>query len=272
MDVTIATEPVEPLPAHITSDGQPYSAHQTERYERYQQVVALREQGVKEKEIAKRVGLSRRTIQRWIAQGGYVETNYHYKHHSRYDAYAAYVQQRWNEGCHNIQQLWREIKAQGYPHSACALRKQLGARPGKKKGNLSPASPLDRFEAKTAVWLFIRNDLDEKEQAELQALREISETVETIYQLVQEFLRMVRRRSGKQLENWLAKVHVCPIPELRRFANGIERDKAAVQAGLTLPYNNGQTEGQVTRIKLIKRMMYGRAGFALLRERVLHRF
>jgi transposase len=60
-------------------------------------------------------------------------------------------------------------------------------------------------------------------------------------------------------------------PELESFAQGVERDKAAVQAGLTLAINNGQVEGQVTRIKLIKRMMYGKAGFALLRQRVLHR-
>jgi transposase len=115
-------------------------------------------------------------------------------------------------------------------------------------------------------------DLDEKERAELETLRQACETVEIMYQLVQEFLQMVRTRGGKQLESWLTKVRACPLPELRRFANGIERDKAAVFAGLTLSYNNGQTEGQVTRIKLIKRMMYGRAGFALLRQRVLHRF
>ena len=60
-------------------------------------------------------------------------------------------------------------------------------------------------------------------------------------------------------------------PELESFAQGVERDKASVQAGLTLAINNGQVEGQVTRIKLIKRMMYGKAGFALLRQRVLHR-
>ena len=273
-ETAVAPSPEEPLPSHLTSGGRLYSVHQTERYDRYQQVVALRDQGVKVQEIAKRVGLGMRTVQRWVTQGGYVETNYHHKHRSRYDAYAAYVQQRWNEGCHNIQQLWREIKAQGYPHSDRALRAQLGIGCGKKKADLPEASSLDRFEAKTAVWLFIRplDDLDGKERAELETLRQASETVETIYQLVQEFLQMVRKRGGKQLESWLTKVRACPIPELRRFANGIERDKAAVLAGLTLSYNNGQTEGQVTRIKLIKRMMYGRAGFALLRQRVLHRF
>src|SRR5207245_9548289 len=83
---------------------------------------------------------------------------------------------------------------------------------------------------------------------------------------------MVRQLQGSHLESWLRSVRACHIPELRRFANGVERDKAAVLVGLTLAHNNGQTEGQVTRIKLIKRMMYGRAGFALFRQRVVHRF
>ena len=85
--------------------------HQTERYERYQQVRALREQGVQIKEIAKRVGLGRRTVQSWLTHDEYPETQYHQKHRSRFDAYADYVMQRWEQGCHNIEQLWREIKA-----------------------------------------------------------------------------------------------------------------------------------------------------------------
>jgi transposase len=112
----------------------------------------------------------------------------------------------------------------------------------------------------------------EKEREELVTIRQTSETAEVIYQLVQEFLLMVRNLGGEHFESWLRSVRACNIPELHRFANGIERDKAAVLVGLTLFHNNGQTEGQVTRIKLIKRMMYGRAGFALLRQRVLHRF
>jgi transposase len=60
------------------------------------------------------------------------------------------------------------------------------------------------------------------------------------------------------------------LPELQSFANGVEKDKAAVQAGLTWSINNGQVEGHVNKLKLIKRTMYGRAGFPLLRQRVLH--
>jgi transposase len=104
------TPPEPPPPALLTSDGKPYSAHQTERYDRYQQVVVLREQGAKVKEIAKRVGLGVRTVQRWLKDGTYGETNYHHRHRSSFDTYEAYVRQRWDEGCHNIQLMRDKLR------------------------------------------------------------------------------------------------------------------------------------------------------------------
>jgi transposase len=263
------TELKAPLPAPVTSDGKPYSAHQTERYDRYQQMIALREQGATVKDIAKRVGLGKRTVQRWLKDGSYVETNYHHRHRSRFDSYEAYVNKRWDEGVHNIQQIWREIKVQGYPHSDRALRRHLEAVRRKTSSELEEAGVLDHFSAKKAVWLFVRpfDDLSKKEQEELLAMRQASATAETIYHLVQEFFRLVRSRQGTQLDAWIASVETSMIPELQRFANGLERDKAAVLAGLTLVHSNGQTEGQVTRIKLIKRMMFGRAGLYVIRNR-----
>ncbi len=114
--------------------------------------------------------------------------------------------------------------------------------------------------------------LKESEREELVTLLQTSSMAQTMYQLVQAFLRIVHSLQGEQLDAWIAKVTASQIKELQRFAKGLERDKAAVLAGLTLSHNNGQVEGQVTRIKLLKRMMFGRAGFALLRQRVLHRF
>ncbi|GHO47802.1 hypothetical protein KSX_59650 [Ktedonospora formicarum] len=72
------------------------------------------------------------------------------------------------------------------------------------------------------------------------------------------------------MDAWLARVAVSELPELRSFAAGIEKDKDAVQAGLTWAINNGIVEGHVTKLKLIKRQMYGKAGFALLRQCALH--
>jgi transposase len=81
---------------------------------------------------------------------------------------------------------------------------------------------------------------------------------------------MMRYREAERLDGWLTQVQESGLAELQSFAQGVEQDKAAVQAGLTLPISNGQVEGQVTKITLIKRMMYGRATFSLLRQRVLH--
>jgi transposase len=261
-----------PAPALLMTDGKPYSAHQRERYDRYQQAMALRVQGVTVKEIAHCVGLGRRTIQRWLAEGTYVETQYHHPHRSRFDAYEVYVRQRWEEGEQNIQQLWREIKAQGYPHSARALRGHLAAAPGPKPADLPAGGVLDHFSAKKAVWLFVRpvEDLLDQEQAELTALRQASATAEALYPPVQAFFRLVRSHQGSQLDEWLTQAAESQIPELQRFARGLEQDKAAVLAGLTRTESNAITEGHVCKLKMIKRLMFGRAGFPLLRQRVLH--
>ena len=142
---------------------------------------------------------------------------------------------------------------------------------GKKPAELEEAGVLDHFSAKKAVWLFVRpfNDLLKKEQEELLAMRLASATAETIYQLVQEFFRLVRSRQGTQLDSWMNKVEASGIQELQRFANGLDRDKAAVLAGLTLIHRNGPVEGKINKLKYIKRSMYGRSGFAFLRQRVL---
>ena len=81
---------------------------------------------------------------------------------------------------------------------------------------------------------------------------------------------MLHTRAGEKLDDWLEAVKASQIRELQSFVAGVERDKAAVAAGLTLPQNNGLVEGKVNKLKLIKRMGYGRAGFPLLRQRVLH--
>ncbi len=83
------------------------------------------------------------------------------------------------------------------------------------------------------------------------------------------FLVMLRRREGEQLPAWLDQVAGSEVEDLVRFAAKLREDLAAVQAGLTLRYSNGQTEGQVNRLKLVKRQGYGRAKVDLLRQRVL---
>lgn len=96
-----------------------------------------------------------------------------------------------------------------------------------------------------------------------------STVIDTAYHLAQDFIEMVRERQAAVLECWLDRAVTSDIPEIGSFVAGVQRDKAAVQAALELPWSNGQVEGQINRLKLIKRSMYGRANFDLLRQRVL---
>lgn len=89
--------------------------------------------------------------------------------------------------------------------------------------------------------------------------------------LAQAFAQMIRTRSAPALDPWLEEAATSGVPELRSFAAGIKRDHAAVLAALTYDWSQGQVEGQIHRLKLLKRQSYGRAGFDLLRHRVLAR-
>jgi transposase len=109
-----------------------------------------------------------------------------------------------------------------------------------------------------------------EESGQLCQVRQIDPEVELAYELVQQFAHLLRTRTGEHLDAWLNKVASSKLSELQAFATGIEKDKDAVRAGLTWWINNGMVEGQVTKLKLIKRQGYGRAGFPLLRKRVLH--
>lgn len=86
---------------------------------------------------------------------------------------------------------------------------------------------------------------------------------------VRSLAQILTGRQGQRLPEWLDAVHQDDLPGLHTLAAGIDRDRAAVTTALTLPYNSGVVEGHVNRIKMLKRQMFGRAGFALLMKRVL---
>jgi transposase len=122
------------------------------------------------------------------------------------------------------------------------------------------------------VWLWLRPpaDLTPAEREAVLTLCQVHPHLKLAYQLTQSFVSMLRHRQADLLDTWLAEARSSGIAELERFGRGLEQDRSAVQAGLSLDYSNGPTEGQVNRLKLIKRMMYGRASFPLLRQRVLY--
>jgi len=247
-------------------------ARRASRYARYQQAVELGQRGMTSKEIAGRLGLSSRTVQKWLAAGTFPEARKRRKKPSSFDAFACFVLKRWKEGEQKGITLYREIKAQGYTGSERSVYRYLATL--KQAETQAPVNVerIKKYTPNTAVWLFVRDPktLKEIEQEDLVTLLRASPALKRAYDLIQSFLAMVHKREGKQLDAWLAKVAESGLPELLSFASGIEKDKDAVRAGLTWSINNGMVEGHVTKLKLIKRQGYGRAGFPLLRKRVLH--
>ena len=235
-------------------------------------VVERHEQGFTAKEIACQLNLSERTVQRWLASGTFPEAKKRRKKASSFDEFAPYVLKRWQEGERNGLALWREIVAQGYTGSPQTVYRHLEPiKQASVEASLHP-DRLRTFTPSTAIWLFVREkkSLDEIEQEDLATFCQASPTLKRTYDLVADFMQMVRKREGHRLDAWLERIAASDLAELQSFAAGVEKDKAAVKAGLTWSINNGQVEGQVTKLKLIKRTMYGKAGFLLLRQRVLH--
>ena len=247
-------------------------ARRAGRHARYQQVVELQQQGMKPPAIAQHLGGSSRTVQRWLAAGTFPEAKKRRKRQSSFYAFAPYVLKRWQQGERNGLALWREIKAQGYTGTANGVYRHLETlKQAEVRASVNPER-IQKYAVNTAIWLFVRDPkkLDEIEQEDLTAFCQASANLTKAYDLLQDFLSMGHKREGQRLDAWLARAAESGLPELQSFVSGVEKDKDAVQAGLTWPINNGMVEGHVTKWKLIKRTMYGRAGFSLLRQRVLH--
>ncbi|GHO60564.1 transposase [Ktedonobacter robiniae] len=254
-------------------------ARKAEREQRYELVRTLHLQGLKTSDIAKHVGMGERTVRDWLAHGSYPEPKRRRRRPSLVDRYEREVLKRWEQGNHNGASLYRELRAQGYRGSQKALYRYLARLRAPRQRSLMlekeqvPAGPLERLSAGRITRLFLRKsvDLSQEEQEELFQIRQASPEIEAAYQLVQTVLQMLRERTGQHLETWLKAAETSHIPEFESFAAGVRQDQNAILAGLTLPWSSGQTEGQITRLKLLKRSMYGRAKFDLLRLRVLHR-
>ena len=258
-------------------------ARHARRQERYEAVMELYDQGVSKREIARRLKLHRRTISKYIEADECPMYPEGVKRGSKLDPYMSYIQQRWESGCHNATQIWRELRQLGF-HGSRGLVASWAANeraklPPSFAATASPdsaATPHQKvvpWSPSRASWLLVgkENELTEEDKQALERMKQADEKVAEAYILGQRFTGMVRERQHESLLPWLEDVARSKIDALTGFANGIKQDLAAVTNALSLPWSNGQTEGQVNRLKLIKRQMYGRANFDLLRRRVLAR-
>ena len=199
------------------------------REARYEQVIEKHSQGLSTKEIAYQLGMSQRTVQKWLAAGTFPEAKKRRKKPSSFDDFAPYVLKRWQEGERNGLVLWREIVSLGYMGSDRTVYRHIETlKQASVQASLNP-DRLHKFTASTAVWLFMRDkkSLDEVEQEDLATFCQASPTLKRAYDLVQDFMQMVRKREGHRLDAWLERVAASDLPELQSFANGVQKDKDA---------------------------------------------
>ena len=260
---------------HLTKAERQKNDRRTKRITRYETVKELHANGFSQRTIAEHLGMCNRTVRKYVQAEScpfYPEGRRSLS--GKMTPHMAYLEQQWEAGYQNATQLWREICEMGFTGSrglvaqwAVQQRKKTSATQKKKRSQqiIRPLAPS------RAVWLLLK-DLEDLSSDEVQALQRMKETDNKIaiaHTLAQDFFKMVRQRKQEDLDEWLNSVTRSEISALKGFANGIVKDVDAVKAALSFEWSNGQVEGQVNRLKLIKRKMYGRAKFDLLRKRVL---
>ena len=238
----------------------------TER--RHAEIHELLTQGLTISAISRRLRLHRKTVYRFAAAEVAADLLGRGRRATALDPYLLYMAKRWREGQHVAAFLFDEIRKQGYRGSKRSVRRQVE---GWRTAEPPPPAHAMLPGPRTLTWLLLRrpSDLDEKDQILLNQLYERSAELVTARRLAQQFLRLVRERRGRELDEWVADVHQTGPPELRGFSRNLQRDWDAVHAGLTQRWNSGPVEGNVNKLKVTKRQMFGRARFDLLRKRVL---
>ena len=221
--------------------------------------------------IARQLGLGLRRVRTYVRAEAFPERARPARTNSAIDSYRRALQHLWEQGCHTPSELWQHLVAQGFSGGYMLVyrwvqlqREGEQSRAAKAKGQPALAAP------RHLAWLLVADpaQLDQQEQRTLTLIRQESQ-VETIYQVAQQLRGMVKERNAASLQAWLDACIGSQMVELENFAHGLQNEFSALQAALTLPYSNGPVEGVITKVKCIRRSMYGRGSFPLLRQRVL---
>ncbi len=278
-----AESPGPPAQRSPTRNERDKQRRRDARKARYDEVVALHKRGLSLRQIARTLGLGRVTVRRFVHAGAFPERAAGARGHrpSALDPHEGYLRGRWDAGCQNAAELCRELRGRGYAGSEASVRyyvrrwKDGVSKPGKpaKSTRTRPAPKSTRtYPPRRAAWLLSREaaELDTQDQAYVERLCRTCPEVEIVRSLALKFRRMVCSRDRAALGPWLREAKSGGVEEIAGFAQGIRRDLAAVESALSTQWSAGQTEGNINRLKLIKRSMYGRAGFDLLCARVLH--
>ena len=238
----------------------------------YDKVKLLHAQKVKVSKIAREVGISRGTVYKYINADVFPQKS---PKRCLLTPYLPFLNKRIKAGLKKVE-LWQEVVKLGYKgnyRGFCHVMCQYYPEEKKGKNATSPKPDyLKQYSPRRLSYLLIKKE-DKQTDADKQFFQHLYETAPSIKQateLILELCEMIRKRKGDQFDDWLNRAENSEMTQIVNFAAGIRSDYEAVKNACTIEWSNGQVEGQVNRLKMIKRQMYGRAGFQLLRKRVVH--
>jgi transposase len=277
-----SAEPVRqeslPAPTPASPRQEAALAKRQRRVGRFERVHELRRQGMPIRQIARELDMSRKSVRRYLRRQRCPDWRPGRATRSGMDAHREWIDARIAEGRINASELHRELVSNGVRLSYATVRryvtKRLGragkARPRVNAAKPKPAPPPSPKQL-SFDWVRRPEKRTVEAQSRLDKIRGASPDLTAALDLAGDFAALIRKRTTGTLTEWLLRAEVSACPEVRQFAEGIRRDESAVNAAITTRWSNGPVEGHVNRLKTIKRQMYGRAGFSLLKARVVSR-
>jgi transposase len=276
-DLIALLPPPSPSPKHQALAEQRRAA----RLARYERARELHAQGWPIRAIGRELGLNRNTVRSYLRAPSFPERQPRVlRQPGVLDPFIPYLIERWNAGCRNGTTLWKELIERGYTGKRVTvfsfitrLRKALGI-PTKKRASgggkvvLVEQRPLT---PRNGVWQVLQRPekRDRQTLERIEKLREAHPDLEETISLTEDFASLIRARDPEALDRWLDQAAASMLKPFQGFAASLRRDYDAVRAGVELPWNTGPVEGEINRLKMVKRAMFGRASFPLLQRRVL---
>jgi transposase len=226
-------------------------------------ILSLSQQGIAIKEIVRRTGYGRMLIRK-ILRGQ--RSDVFRVRQSSLEPYLPWLDQQWEAGCRNGSALWRALRLRGFRGCLRVVSEWSARRKKTEKGD--PGALARAPSARTVARLLMvgREQLSKAETTTVAAIESGVTVLVEAREIIVEFQGIIRRKALADLETWISRARLSLVAA---FANSVSKDKAAIEAAIALPSSNGQTEGQVRKLKLVKRQMYGRGELDPLQARVI---
>lgn len=239
------------------------------RRELFARIRELHNKGTPISQIARSVGVSRGTVHQAIRADSLPEARQNRPQPTSLDTYHNYLAKRFSEGCTVARQLWRELRQQSYTGSYAPVRRWVYMQ--KHYAHQAVEPKAIQAKPKQLAYLFLKNEtsLDNDEETNLRSILKSLPVLKQLRDIALTLKQALIQKKPDVLDIWNEQIKLSSFTFFQAFVQGLRLEWEALKAACALPWSNGPAEGVVNRIKLVKRQMYGRGSFELLRKRVL---